>query len=422
MSNELNLNDPEVKKIVLARLKLLNQMPFLGKLASTMRFFIIDDDDDVPEGVVGVDENLGIPRTGYTDGRNIYYYRSFVKKLEPEEVVFLTAHEVMHIIKDHLSRVDKRDPVYWNMACDYVINAILSEHNIGKVIKSALLDKKKYGSDKTADEVYELLMKNNEQKSVTLDIHLDLSGENKSSDGSGGGTTIKVKVHGGKELTKEELDRIKQELKEKIVSIYNQEKDNPLSQPGIKALGLDRLVDEISNPKINWRNLLREFITSYMPHDTGYHVLSRKSFFSDFMFPGIINNEKVEVWVAIDTSGSITKEQLVDVRTELKNIVDTFDSFEMNILCFDVDVYNVQKFDEFDPDGVLKYNVKGGGGTSLTEVFNYFKENNISPKKLVVFTDGYIDGWGDPNYCDTIFIISKGGNKDVPYGVAVEYE
>lgn len=418
----INLDDPEIKKVVLARLKLINTMPFLGKLASTMRFYIIDDDNDVPSGTIG--ELL--PKTGYTDGRNIYYYRSFLKQIDAEQVVFLTAHEIMHMIYDHLSRLNGRDPIYWNMACDYVINDLLVKNKIGKFIENGLLDSHNYGSDKTADEVYEILLKNKEKQSITLDIHLDLSGNQNSPSSnsrSGNNPSIKVKVYGGKELTREELEKIKNELKEKIITIYNQEKDNPGSLPGLVALGIDRVVDLIEHPKISWKNLLREFITSYMPYDTAYHVLSRKSFFSDFIFPGIVNNEKIQIWVAVDTSGSISNKQLSEVKTELESIADTFDSCEMNVLCFDTDVYNVFSFDEFSTkENILKYKFVGGGGTSLNKVFDYFKNNDINPKKLIVFTDGYIDGWGDPNYCDTLFIISKGGNKNVPYGLAVEYD
>lgn len=418
----INLDDPEVKKVVLSRLKLINIMPFLGKLASTMRFYIIDDDNDVPSGTIG---DL-LPKTGYTDGRNIYYYRSFLKNIDAEQIVFLTAHEIMHMVYDHLSRLNGRDPIYWNMACDYVINDLLVKNKIGKFIEGALLDKNNiYTSDKTADEVYELLIKNQEKQENTIDIHLDLSGNQSSSNSSKDGTNIsvKVKVYGNKELTKEDLEKIKNELKEKIITIYNQEKDNQSSLPGMVALGIDRIIDAIEHPKINWKNLLREFITSYMPYDISYHVISRKSFFSDFMFPGIVTNEKVEVWVAVDTSGSIDNKQLSEVKAELKSISDTFEFCEMNVLCFDTDVYNVISFDEFSTkDDILRYNFKGGGGTSLNKVFDYFKKNDITPKKLIVFTDGYIDGWGDPNYCDTIFIINKGGNKNVPYGVAIDYD
>ena len=53
------------------------------------------------------------------------------------------------------------------------------------------------------------------------------------------------------------------------------------------------------------------------------------------------------------------------------------------------------------------------------------KENDIQPKKFLMFTDGYAwDSWGDENYCDTVFVIHSNRDKNLqaPFGVTAHYE
>jgi predicted metal-dependent peptidase len=66
--------------------------------------------------------------------------------------------------------------------------------------------------------------------------------------------------------------------------------------------------------------------------------------------------------------------------------------------------------------------VQGGGGTDFEAIFDFMKAEEIEPRKLVVFTDGYPFGsWGDPNYCDTVWIIHGNKQPDPPFGVWAEY-
>jgi hypothetical protein len=53
------------------------------------------------------------------------------------------------------------------------------------------------------------------------------------------------------------------------------------------------------------------------------------------------------------------------------------------------------------------------------------KSHGIQPKKFIMFTDGYAwNSWGDPEYCDTIFIIHQNHDKSLegPFGITAHYE
>ena len=91
-------------------------------------------------------------------------------------------------------------------------------------------------------------------------------------------------------------------------------------------------------------------------------------------------------------------------------------------MTFDTDVYNAKVYESENLDDITEYEIEGGGGTDFTCVFKYMKEHNITPEKLVMFTDGYPFGsWGDPEYCDTVWIIHGDRNPNPPFGTWTLY-
>jgi len=105
--------------------------------------------------------------------------------------------------------------------------------------------------------------------------------------------------------------------------------------------------------------------------------------------------------------------------------MDEFKDYKIKIWCFDTKVYNEQDFSADCGDELTDYEIIGGGGTDFMVNWEYMKENDIQPKKFIMFTDGYAwDSWGDPDYCDTIFIIHSNHNKNLegPFGITAHYE
>ena len=132
--------------------------------------------------------------------------------------------------------------------------------------------------------------------------------------------------------------------------------------------------------------------------------------------------DAIDIAIAIDLSGSISDAQSRDFLNEVRAIMESFDSYRIHIMCFDTEVYNPQQFDSDNLEDITDYELKGGGGTDFECVFNYLKQHDIEPKKLVVFTDGYPFGsWGDENYCDTLWIIHGNKSPDPPFGVWAAY-
>jgi predicted metal-dependent peptidase len=141
------------------------------------------------------------------------------------------------------------------------------------------------------------------------------------------------------------------------------------------------------------------------------------------VLPGVIKGETISVVVAIDASGSISQADATDFLTEIDGIVSQYDDYNIRVWSFDTQVYNDQTFSLESGENISEYQIKGGGGTSFDVNWMYMKENGIEPKIFVMFTDGYTgDGWGDADYCESIFIVKHNQSAVAPHGITVTYE
>ena len=391
--------DREVRELLItARVGMLLKASFFGNLATRLK-------------LINADEWCS---TAATDGRNFYYNTRFIKMLKPKEIEFLFGHEILHCIYDHFGRRGDRDPMLWNIAGDYCNNADLKKHKIGEFITSVpcLYDPKYEGM--SAEEVYDDLYKNAEKIDMQslldklLDDHLDGTGESEGQDGEGNGRP---------KLSAEERQRIEDEIKEAMLSAAQ------TCDAGNLPSGVKRLLNELTEPKLDWRELLRMQIESTVKSDYSWMRSSRKGWHVDAVMPGMKTNDAIDIAVFIDMSGSISDAQGRDFVSEIKGIMETFDSFKIYVASFDTDVYNVQQYDSDSLEDIREYQLTGGGGTDFECIFKYLKDQEIEPKKLVVFTDGYPFGsWGDPNYCDTVWIIHGNPNPNPPFGVWAAYD
>jgi predicted metal-dependent peptidase len=149
---------------------------------------------------------------------------------------------------------------------------------------------------------------------------------------------------------------------------------------------------------------------------------SRKGWHQDAVMPGMRTTDAIDIAIGIDMSGSISDAQGRDFLAEVQGIMEAFDSYRIHVVCFDTEIYNPRQFDSDNLEDITDYELAGGGGTDFECVFNYLKDNDIEPKKLVMFTDGYPFGsWGDERYCDTVWIIHGNPNPDPPFGVWAKY-
>lgn len=414
----LGPTDPRVdaearERLVTARVGLLLKQPFFGNLATRLQ--LTNADEWCP--------------TAATDGRKFYYNSRFIMMLEDEkECEFLFGHEVLHAVYEHIGRrVDnEHEAQLSNIAADYCVNGDLVQAKVGRMITTVpcLHETKYYGW--SYEQVYKDLYDNAEKIDISelaqqmLDEHLE-NEQSTVDNGDGSGGDGKQDKKDGKDkrptISENELKDIKDELKEALV--------NAAKQAGAGKLpnGVKRILSDITEPKMNWRELLRQQLESTIKSDYSWARPSRRAWHMDAVLPGLKNDEMIDICVALDMSGSISDSMAKDFLGEIKGITEEFQNFKLHVFSFDTEVYNAQDFSSDNLDDVLDYEPKGGGGTDFMAMFNYLKDEQIEPKRLVVFTDGYPwDTWGDPNYCETVWIIHSNDNPTPPFGTWAKYE
>lgn len=406
LANLIGATDPKIdrearERLITARIGLLLKASFFGNLATRMK-------------LINADQWCS---TAATDGRNFYYNSRFIMMLDIKELEFLFGHEVLHVVYDHLARREHRDAILSNIAADYAVNGDLVRHNIGRRITSVdcLYDTKYVGW--SFEEIYEDLFKNakkidlNDLLNAVLDDHME-------DDGNNGGDSKDGQCQGLRpKLTEEEKNRIRDEIKEAVISAAQ------TCDAGNLPAGVRRIIQDITAPKMNWRELLRMQLESTIKSDYTWAKPSRRSWHMDAVMPGMRNDEMIDIAVFIDMSGSIGEAQGRDFVSEVQGIMEQFQSYKIHVACFDTQVYNHRVYDSDNLEGMSDYELAGGGGTSFECIFDWLKEEQIEPKRLVVFTDGYPCGsWGDANYCDTVWIIHGDKNPNPPFGTWALYE
>jgi len=382
--------DPVIDKIIIARVGLLLRHPFFGNMATRLK--IVDGSDWLT--------------TAATDGRHMFYNRSFFEKLTVKQVEFVVAHEILHNVFEHMLRVEGRDRAIWNAAADYSVNGTLVRDRIGEVPPNIKIyhDTKHYG--KSTEQVYDEIYEDEDEKSLQalgqlLDDHIDWEKDGKN---------------GQPKYSKEELKQIRDEIKEATISAAQ------AAGAGNTPAEIQRMIKDLTEPKMNWREILRQQIQSTIKNDYTFMRPNRKGWHMNAILPGTNYDETIDICVAIDMSGSISDSQAKDFISEIKGIMDEYKEYKIKVWCFDTKVYNEQDYDSYGED-ISDYQVMGGGGTDFDANWDYLKKHDINPKKFIMFTDGYPWGsWGDENYCDTVFII-HGNDKIVPpFGAHAYYE
>jgi predicted metal-dependent peptidase len=384
--------DPIIDKIVVARVGLLLRHPFFGNMATRLE----------------IKEAEEWCHTAATDGRAIYFNRKFFEPLSVKQVEFVIAHEVLHNVFDHMGRREGRDAKIFNIAADYCVNGQIvrdriGDHNIEGI--KIFHDSKYYGwgAEQVYDDIYEKM--DDEELAALgqlLDDHIDWGEDGKD---------------GQPKYTKEELKQIRDEIREATMQAAQ------AAGAGNTPASVARMIKDLTESKMNWRQLLRQQIQSIVKNDYTFMRPNRKGWHMNAVLPGTNFDTTIDVCIGIDMSGSIGEAQAKDFLSEIKGIMQEYKDFKLKVWCFDTQVYNECDFDGYNMDEFDSYEPMGGGGTDFDANYNYMKEYDINPKKFIMFTDGYPCGsWGDENYTDTLFIIH--GDKSIvpPFGDFAYYE
>ena len=347
-------------------------------------------------GERGITDDPSIP-TACTDGRDEFYGRVFVKQLNDAELRFLVLHEVYHKLFRHLTtwkHLYLQDAQLANMACDYVINLKIVDDNTdgfatmtGELAKGCY-DRQYVGMD-TA-QVYNLLREDQDG---------DGGGQGEAGQaGQAGSDSLPngqepFDAHdwdGAQEMTADEQRDLAREIDEAV-------RQGALVA-GKMGSGGDRDLAELLQPQVDWREVLREFVqTTCTGSDySTYRRPNRRYLSSGMYMPSGISEQVGELVVAIDTSGSIGQRELSAFLAEVKEICDTVHPDGVRLMYWDTRVCRDEKYDVHELDGLVQSTKpEGGGGTDVTCVTDYIRDNNINAQAAIVLTDGHLyGGWG----------------------------
>jgi predicted metal-dependent peptidase len=412
----MNIED----RIVKAKIKLHKKNPFFSYLVLHLNFI---HDEKI--------NTIGVNCKG-----DVHYSEKFLNSLDDDELMAMICHETTHIIFNHLIRRKNYNTEIWNIATDIITNQILLDNDF-KLHKSGIIPHNNrvdiYGvkiddiRGKTSEEIYEI-MDNNVQKieikqCIGIDVHIlgDKDSDNfaDSDKNNKCNKTCSVKKNSIEENPEQKNEEIEKNSGnfpendkipnwERVLTEAVQYAKNQGNEPH----GIDRYVDSLLNPVENWRSILYKHIIKEIPYDYNFSLPSRRSQSIGVYLPRI-KKETIDIFIAIDTSGSISETELKEFLTEISEIIKSFVNIRITIMSCDYKIHEIYEFTSLNAYDLLKLNLKGRGGTSFQEPINYIRENKPHARLLIYFTDGYGD---KPNLDNIAFkilwIITKHGTID----------
>jgi predicted metal-dependent peptidase len=358
--------------------------------------------------------------TACTNGRDETYGREFVKKLRDPELAFVIAHEAGHKMYRHLTtwtKLHAENPHLTNQACDYVINLMLKDLDPTESViampmyrdgphagkKMGLIDERFRGMN--TKQVFDILKQ--EQK--------DDEGGGGGGGGGGDGDGDGMDEHdwdGAKELTDEQKKELARDIDQAIrQGLMAHQKIN-----GKGAGGLDRELQDLMEPKVNWREELREYVKAVCrAKDTSsWRRVNRRFLSTGIYMPSMVGEKVGHIVVGIDTSGSIGGPELAEFLSEVKGIAEEVNPEKVDLIYWDSEVAAHEEYADADVANIVSSTKpKGGGGTSPSCMSEYLKEKKIVPECIIVLTDGYVgNDWGSGWTAPVMWAIT-GGNTSV---------
>ena len=348
-------------------------------------------------------------RTAKTNGRDDTFGREFVKGLKDQELNFVVAHEAGHKMYRHLTTWRKlydENPGLANSACDYVINLMLKdldpqERTIRMPVwpdgpmkgkPMGLIDERFRGMN--TKQIYDILKQE----------------QGDGGDGDG------FDEHDWDDYVNGLSDDEKKQLAREIDQAIRQGQIAHAKVAGKGAGGLDRSIQELLEPKIDWREVLREFVKSMCrAKDTSsWRRVNRRFLSTGTYMPSMIGERVGHLVIGIDTSGSIGDKELAEFLGEVKGIAEEVNPEKVDLLYWDCEVAAHEEYSEADVSNIVSSTKPaGGGGTSPSCVSEYLKEKKIEPECVIMLTDGYVGSdWGN-DWPSPLLWVLVGGNTDV---------
>mgnify|MGYP005990339179 FL=1 len=358
---------------VKARSRLILDNPFFGTLC--LRLKVVEWEQE----------------TGATDGVHLFYNPKWFEKLTDMERIGFLAHEVLHVVFLHITRRNERDATKWNVACDYAINNYLVAE--GFILPKGGLVDPQY-NDMTAEAIYSMLP---EQSSKLLDP------------GKCGG----VMDHPGTDGTSGKTSAIEAGL---TVAIH-QAAESAKAQGKLSGT-MESVISDITDPKVDWKAVLARFLRANNKSDFTWVRPNRRFIARGMYLPSLHNPCLEEIVVAVDTSGSISDDELTQFTTETSYILHELAPERVQFLQCDAEVQNATEYTRESLP--LKVTYEGRGGTRFRPVIDYVNENYPNAAALVYLTDLESDDFGDKPHYPVLWVTTNATNA--PFGEVIQMQ
>jgi predicted metal-dependent peptidase len=348
--------------------------------------------------------------TACTNGRDETYGRKFVKELKDAELGFVVLHENLHKAFRHLTtwkKLHDEDHRLANAACDYVINLKLKDLDPLESIIAMPIERSGPMKGKPMGLIDEKYRGLNTKQVFDL-----LKEEQEKNGGGGGGGFDEHDWDGAQELSAE----AKRELERDIDQALRQGVMAQQKVAGTGAGGLDRDLMDLLEPKVDWREVLREFVkaTCHAKDTSSWRRVNRRFLSTGTYMPSMIGEKVGHLVIAIDTSGSVGQRELSEFLGEVKGIAEEVKPSQVDLIYWDSEVAAHEEYTEgMVGDIVSSTKPRGGGGTSPSCISAYLKDKRIEPECIIILSDGYVGGdWGSEWTAPVLWCL-VGGNTDI---------
>ena len=412
---------PDVdNKLATARTRLILDKPFLGALV--LRLPMVAGDPSWCE-------------TTYSDGKTFYYNADYIDALDNDQTQFALSHEALHCALSHFYRRGHRIKHRWELACDYAVNPLLINDGL-KPTPDAMHLREFEGM--TAEEIYPCLEDEDNEGERDLERNNDSSdsqdNENEEdrdmSDGGsdkdreqrdaqdGSGSETQEPDGSGaqgapkpKPLSQQEQEDLSTQWQQRLAAAAQTAMQN-----GKLEGEMARMVDFLLQPKLPWRMLLARFMTMTARDDYSYaRPASRRG--DPAVYPSLRSHE-TNVVVVIDTSGSISADEIQEFMSEIDAIKSQVRA-RITLLTCDSDLnygcpWYFEPWDEFSKD----VEIRGGGGTDFKPAFDWVAGQDRAPDLLMYFTDAEgLFPKTEPLY-PVLWLVK--GKRSVPFGNRIQ--
>ncbi len=348
------------QKMIKARANLVMANPFFGALALRMK--MVED-----TSVKGMS----------TDGMTLKYNPKEITDMPLSKVQGGIAHTVMHPAMMHHTRRGARDIGKWNKACDYSINSILSKAGFdlpeGKYVNNAY-------EGMSAEHLYTILP--DEPKDDKGGGGEDSGGDQPDNDPGGDGGVEDSPNSTNNNASQSQQNHEEAEWKQALAQAAHVAK-----QAGALPAGIERMISELLEPILPWKNILKRFMTEKCNDDFSWRRGNRRFLAQGLYLPSRVSDDAMGTMVvAIDTSGSIGQKELDEFGGEIADIHKEVRPQRLIVIYCDAEVNHV---DEFGPEDELHFKLHGGGGTDFRPPFKWLDKQKVQPRAFAYLTDGY---------------------------------